>query len=668
MQDIRMILEDGLSAQEAFSRLRERERALAKGESRRQWGERVRAAFPQQAQRTIELAEQAMRGMHVLPGMGTKPVFIGSPPRWAENPCGDNEYTFHLNRMEHWKTLCEAYSFTGDGRYAERALAEMEDWIDTIPCPPFKREDGAYHLEAFDGLSCWRALEVGIRAYRTWPFLIEHLIDSPAFTLERFQKLLGSVYTHCQVLYEISPRLWPKADHNHYLMENLGLLSFACMFPFLKGAGQWQAQALHELDRCIDNQVTGCGGQIEGCPSYHNGCVYWFSLTLVFARKYGFAVDAHYRERLQRMFAHSVYATRPCGGNSPWGDSHTALKETMSLAATACFFAFSDISYLQIARFFYPMETILEDVRMNLWMERDPGRLASQLASLTPKAPQLPLFTWQRELSQVYFRSGWEKKALSVMTACRTPVQNQHAHMDPGGFDLAAFGEPLLCDPGIYTYKECEQRRWMKSIGWHNCLNIDGKDPWEYRGSWSYGPQKPGKVLFAEASGRLCYAVSEHSNYEPALCRRALALIDGRFVLLLDRVSGLQPGEEVQVRFHFDRTELICSAGGVFSKAPGRPNLRILFSGEETPQRLPAKISTGNDRWHDSAVACFSRAMPQGGCFFSAALLIPAPAGEAFPEAQRPQASLDEDGAEASFTLGGQDYRLRWEGDRLLML
>jgi hypothetical protein len=662
------ILKEGISVSLARERLRERERAYLGGESRRERGKRIAEIFPKEAARTVELAEQALRGMHVLPGMGPEPVSIGCPPVWADNPCGDNEYTFHLNRMEHWKTLCEAYSMTGDERYAAGALGEMENWIDTVPCPPLFQEDGEYNLRAFEGLSCWRALEVGIRGYRTWPFLAEHLLCSPAFTEERFEKLLGSVYEHCRVLYEVSPRLWPRADHNHYLMENLGLLSFACLFSDLKGAEEWKEHALRELERCIDVQVTECGGQIEGCPSYHNGCVYWFSLELNLAAKYGFPVTDHYRERLKKMFAHSVYATRPCGGNSPWGDSHTALKETMALAAVACYLAFSDISYLQVARFFYPMETIMEDLRFNLWRARDLEGLAASLKALEPKAPAQPLFSWQRDLQQVYFRTAWDKQAISVMTACRTPVQNQHAHMDPGGFDMTAYGEPLVCDPGIYTYKDCPERRWFKGIHWHNCLSVNGKDPWEYRGSWEYGPQKEGRILFAGQSSRAAWAVSEHRNYEPAVCRRAVALLDGRFLLVLDSVTGLQAGDFVQLQFHLDRTRIVSEDGAVSSADEGRSNVRILFSGSEEPEQIAAKISTGNDRWHDSTLIRYRQTLPEGGWSLSAALLLPIPADGVFPEAERPQVRLVGEEAQVSFLLDGKPYCVRLGSDSFEVL
>ena len=147
-------------------------------------GHRIRALFPSLSKEIVSLADEAMEGMLVLPGTGPDLFFVGDPPRWKENPCGDKEYTYSLNRMIHVKTLSEAYSLTGDLRYARKALEEMRDWIGTVSCPALKRPDGEYDLAAFDRCSPWRALEVGIRGYRTWPIIIELLIDTPYYTQE----------------------------------------------------------------------------------------------------------------------------------------------------------------------------------------------------------------------------------------------------------------------------------------------------------------------------------------------------------------------------------------------------------------------------------------------------------------------------------------------------
>ena len=77
-------------------------------------GRCIREQFPDLAVDTLRLADEALAGRLVLPGTGPALHFIGNPPEWTENPVNDNEYTFHLNRMHHWKTMCEAYSLTGD--------------------------------------------------------------------------------------------------------------------------------------------------------------------------------------------------------------------------------------------------------------------------------------------------------------------------------------------------------------------------------------------------------------------------------------------------------------------------------------------------------------------------------------------------------------------------
>lgn len=133
---------------------------------------------------------------------------------------------------------------------------------------------------------------------------------------EKFiETCLKSVYEHALILYLVDPIIWPKADHNHYLMENNGLLYLSCMFPEFKDAEVWREHAIHEMERCIDAQVTEGGGQIEGCASYHNGCIYWFVLPLFLGEKYGFRMSAHYEEKLRKMLEYSIHATRPGSGN-----------------------------------------------------------------------------------------------------------------------------------------------------------------------------------------------------------------------------------------------------------------------------------------------------------------------------------------------------------------
>ncbi len=667
------ILPEGMTSQELLLLLKKRVLQVNGGKTALERGKAIKEAFPQLAEDTIQLADQALEGMLVLPGTGPELYFVGNPAKWTENPVGDNEYTFHLNRMHHLKTLSEAYTLTGNLAYAEKALSELEHWLDTVPCPDLQDEAGAYLLSNFEGLSPWRALEVGIRGYRTWPIIVELLCDTPCFTPQLLEKLLCNVYTHCRILHEVSPRLWPKAAHNHYLMENLGLMSLSCLFPELTDSGKFLAHSQHELDRCMAAQCTPCGGQIEGCPSYHNGCVFWFAMRIVFARKFGVEVPQEYTEKLENMFCHSVQATRACGGNFPWGDSHIADKETMALAAVSCYMAYADPKYLETALWFYPPFTLLSDIRDNLWRIPDAGTLKQVMeeAVQSPQKPDLPLVAWQKDLNQVYIRTSWEKDALSLMTACRTPVQNQHAHIDAGGFDLTAYGEPLVSDPGIYTYKDSEDRRHFKSAFWHNTLTVNNQNMWEYRASWSYGPQKEGRLLSVTEDDGMVWTVTCHHNYEPATARRILALIDNCFLLVLDEVSGLSQGDSTQIHFHLDRTLVTFLSQGLITQADGRPNVELIYEKTVIPQTEVGKNSPRNDVWHDSTVIHLHHTMEQAGTFTHAALVIPRKADEKNPICRDFRTEQTDQGYEISFCLcqeAEKPYRLLWTGEKFCRL
>ena len=663
-------LQDGITLEQLLANLTARVKTSTQVESPMEKGGYIAERFPEMAANTIRLADQSLEGMMVLPGTQAKLHFVGNPPLWADNPPKDNEYTFHLNRMHHWKTMCEAYTLTGDERYADKVVQELLDWIENCPCPSIQNPDGSYACQAFEGLGLWRALEVGIRGYRTWPMVLELLIDSGRITTGLLAKLLPCVYLHCRVLYEVSPRLWPKADHNHYLMENLGLLSFACLFPELRGSDQWKEHAQQELDRCIQAQCLPCGGQIEGCPSYHNGCVFWFALRLVLAEKYNLTVSKAYSDRVRSMFRHSVHATRASGGNFPWGDSHSE-KESLTLAAVSCYMAFGERDYLAVARHFYPLEHILEDLRDNLWRLGNLQRLGDDLAwaDSHPHPPAYETFAWQRELNQVYMRSGWDRESISLMTGCRTPVQNLHAHMDAGGFDMTAYGTPIISDPGIFTYRDCEDRHRFKGTLWHSCLTINRRDMWEYISSWAYGPQRDGRILHAQQLDRVSYALSRHHNYHPVVATRLLALIDNRYLLVLDSADGIEPDSSVEIGFHIDRTQVELTATGAVTNHPDLPNLVIVSSGSHQQLELEeARISSINDVAHPSRILRYSRTLPHGGSYRQATLLLPLRPGQAAPPLAEPVLTQQQGRLLVKLHLEGEPLVLCLADDRLSIL
>lgn len=546
--------------------------------------------MPELVQATIASAEEAYRGMLKLPGTGGVREFVGNPPCWLERRHNDNEYLWQLNRMTHWQDLLEAYSLTRDEKYGRKVIEEMLDWIATVG---IREEMIDYPIEYFSQCHPLRALELGIRAYKTWPLVLEHLGHTELFTEEVLEQYLWAACQQIRMLRKVSPILWPKADHNHFLMECLGILTTALYFPELREAEEWKAFAIDGIERCALAQLTEDGGQIEGCPSYHNGCMFWFGLAVVLAKRFHFEFSDRYMELLRTNLDYSIYSLRPTGKCVPVGDSHA--NHLAVMGGVYGYLALDDMTWLGLATNLIDMREIMSEASKHVWRALDVRRFYEDLEGLQGKYYECDKLTtfWNRTLHQAIIRSGWDAEALSFLFTCRSPVQNFHAHIDLMSFDFTALGKNMVCDPGIFCYREDEDRKQFKSANYHSTLLIDERDHFEYLGSFAYGPQKIGEIYNVEDRGFYQIASAYHMNYEPIVHHRHIALVDRRFVVIADRVEGLERNG-VQRYFHLDFTEVEIAADAVVA-ASDIANLAIYTEPRGETDLLSGRLSDVND-------------------------------------------------------------------------
>ncbi|WNR43036.1 alginate lyase family protein [Paenibacillus roseipurpureus] len=582
--NIQALLKVPMTTGELLSSLRARlEPVAAKGTY-------ISEHMPELVQATIANAEEAYKGMMVLPGTGGVREFVGNPPYWLERRHNDNEFLWQLNRMTHWQDLLEAYTLTRDDKYGRKVIEEMLDWIETIDI----REDMVnYPIEFYSQCHPLRALELGIRNYHTWPLVLEHLGPTDLFTEELLEAYLGAVYKQIKILRKVSPILWPKADHNHFLMECLGILTTALYFPELKEAEEWKSFAIHGIERCVSAQLTEDGGQIEGCPSYHNGCMFWFGLAVVLSKRFHFQFSDAYLKLLRKNLDYSLYSLRPTGKCIPVGDS--TAKPIAVIGALYGYLALDDSSWLGLAANLIDYEKIIHEVNKHIWRALDVKRLHEELLALQGNPYECDKLTtfWNRTLHQAIIRTGWHSEALSFLFTCRSPVQNAHAHIDLMSFDFTALGKNMVCDPGIFCYREDDDRRQFKSASYHSTLLIDERDHFEYLSSWEYGPQKTGEIYNVEHRGFYQIASAFHLNYEPAVHYRHIALVDDKMLVIVDRVKGLDD-QEVERYFHLDYTEVAAYPDVVLATSH-MANLAIYSYPWEAVDLLPGRLSDEHD-------------------------------------------------------------------------
>ncbi|MEG1278665.1 MAG: heparinase II/III family protein [Cellulosilyticaceae bacterium] len=546
--------------------------------------------MPELVKETIANAEESYKGMVKLPGTGGVREFVGNPPCWLERRHDDNEFLWQLNRMTYWQEMLEAYSLTKDEKYAKKVISEMLDWIEVIQIPD---EMYDYPLSYFSECNPLRALELGIRNYKIWPLVLEHLGKTDLFTEEVLEKYLGTVYKQIRMLRKVSPQLWPKADHNHFLMECLGILTTALYFPEFKEADEWRAFAIDGIERCCKAQLTEDGGQIEGCPSYHNGCMFWFGLAVVMAERFDFKFSEEYMELFRKNLDYSIYALRPTGKCVPVGDSHA--NNLAIMGGVYGYFALGDMTWLGLATNLIDTEEVLYEATKHVWRALDVQKFYEDLNTLKGKTYECDMKTtfWNRTLSQAIIRSDWDREALSFLMTCKSPIQNLHAHIDLMSFDFTALGKNMVCDPGIFCYRNDADRKEFKSSAYHSTLMIDDRDHFEYIESFGYGPQKFGEIYNVEERAFYSLASAYHTNYEPIIHHRHMALVDDSFVVVVDKVDHLEENE-VKRYFHLDFTNVEVEENKVVAKSD-IANLALYSYPSEQVELLPGRLSDVND-------------------------------------------------------------------------
>ena len=488
----------------------------------------------------------AMQNLFIIPGSRGVRIHIGTPPRWSDSLTDDEEGLWVVNRTHYFETLSRLYLLTGKPEYAEKVLSDMENWIDTCPLGPLPDENTTSEQmqeirRFFSGLTPWRSLEVGIRMFDSWNLAYERLLHTEIMTPALHSKIAYSFYEHALVLREMSPRYWPDANHNHYIHEMLGLLLIACVFPDFNESDAWREFAIVELGRCAKAQFTEDGGQIEGSPGYHSGCLGMFFAFAEVAKNFNLELPKEILDTCRKATDYMLMATGPDGIVVPFGD--TGYYNFADKLVRRYYTCFGDLG--PTAKFF--------GIQPNNEVDVIPEEVQAKAREYAKTAPAEDNF--QRQIDQYFARTGWTTDASHFGFMCHTPVYNGHSHIDPMTFVLYLKGDPVVVDPSYYTYRECPERKLFKSPEYHSTLTFDNKHPYEYIQRWQFGPQKEGKLRSKYHFGNVFAADASHHCYDPDYHKRLCALVGDDVFFVADDVANIT-GTDVRIYFHMHDPEV----------------------------------------------------------------------------------------------------------------
>lgn len=354
---------------------------------------------------------------------------FGAPINWRVNPNGYLEWRHALNRHGCLGTLFNAWQVTGNSSYLAKLDEALTRWLAVSPEPTGMNDGG--------GDPAWETLSIACRLVGTWPDIFFGVGKAPEFAQRTKIDMLKSFIAHAEHLLK-----WQGYANNWIIVESYTLALVGILFPEFKRSSQWRDQGIARLLKEMERQVWPDGVETEVAPGYHWMTGQAFGDFLILARENHIDVPQEFAETIEQMSEYHLFLARPDRTLPSMNDSGGVI----GMAGNALAFGSK-----QFGR---------EDM---LWLltNRNEGVEPDHTSHAFPDAGVYVMRSdWSSYANWMAFRGG--------------NIGASHMHEGRLGFDLAAYGSPVLVDPGAANYKPDELRNWSCSTAAHNTAMIDG--------------------------------------------------------------------------------------------------------------------------------------------------------------------------------------------------
>lgn len=377
-----------------------------------------------------QYAEEVLEGY--VYSVGFKYKFPDGIMDWAYNPTFNNyvEFTFHLQYHSELQVLANAYTRTGDERYAKRFEYMLNSWIEQAECPD-DAPGGAPKL--------WRTIEAGFRMAGNWPIMLNAFIKSPSVADRTWVNMFKSVWEHG---YRLMKNNTQRGHNNWIINEMVGLLAMGVCYPFMSASKSWYDTAIRIATEEASIQILDDGMQAELTTGYQGSVIGNYNRMKNVLKAYGRDIPSCFIDGVRKMYSMYVQITKPNLKTPGLNDGIEAdVVRAMSMAVTH-----------------YPDDEVFKYFATL----RAEGTPPDYLSRVFPQA------------GHVIMRTDWSPDAIWAMVDLG-PEGAAHIHEDKLAFQLYAYGEDMLSDTGTYAYDTSDMRRYVISTRSHNTGLVDGK-------------------------------------------------------------------------------------------------------------------------------------------------------------------------------------------------
>jgi len=488
---------------------------------------------------------------------GHAPLNVGVPVNWHRDPLtgieaplsfgkelnyrddrlvGNVKILWELGRHQHLIPLAAAYACTGEIRYRDAVVAQIESWIETNP----------YGL----GIHWCSALEPALRLI-SWAVVHSLLAlrdgeDGLFSAVADPVKLSRAIYQQAWFVRHFLSRY--SSANNHLVGELTGLWVACCVFDMGKQGESWAETAQQELEREVRLQVHEDGVDKEQACYYHLWVLEYFLFAWIVGLRSERNFSETFGERILSM-ASFLHAITPAGGVPPQiGDADDGFVTRFNVAWPED--AYRDVLIAVEAVFGNSALTSLP--QKAFWYAFCSGKMLEIAGHVTAPCNTYPVF---------FQEGGYAvlgKGAVHVVFDAGPlgyPSIAAHGHADALNVCLALDGAWWLVDPGTYAYhSDHGWRDYFRGTAAHNTLQMDGCNQSKIGGPFLWLQHAHVRLVDAGADAHgVQWAVGEHDGYKKlgGMHSRRVELDEaGGKVTIFDEVQG--NGEhELAIHFHF---------------------------------------------------------------------------------------------------------------------
>ncbi len=482
-----------------------------------------------------------------------KNLFIGIPVNWHRDPVtgiesplsfgktlnyrddrlvGKVKFTWELGRHQHLVPLAVAYVISGNSRYKNNVVEQIQSWI----------KDNPYGM----GIHWCTSLEASIRMI-SWS-LVHSLIllkdgGNGLFDSDIESEKLGiSIYQHCYFIKRFLSL--HSSANNHLLGEFTGLWVACNVFNLGKKGKHWAQFAKKNLELEATKQVYIDGVNKEQAFYYHMWVLEYFLFAQQVAARSNDEFSVDFKKRIPKM-ANFLKDISPLGGEPPQvGDADDGFVSRFD----PCW---PEKPYLEMIDTTDAVLGFCEPVR---------SQKAFWYRAISEQSFKESDGKWQRDYPVAYNEGGYailgNQNCHLVMDAGDLGYLGiaAHGHADALSFCLAIDGIWWLVDPGTYVYHDTGKwRKYFRGSTAHNTVVIDDTDQSTFAGPFIWTHKAHASLLSIREQGQEQIAIGKHDGYQHLgiIHQRTISIHSGtNEIKIVDNLTG---GKNVKtdIYFHF---------------------------------------------------------------------------------------------------------------------